>query len=518
VRPRRLRPLASAFLSVFLAGCVISRGVKVEPVAPAAAEVHSPVKAHLKDGSTVVFPHGVKLEAGFLKGKGTRHDLTLKSSEPISSVPLDDVAAMESFHDDVNTPATAGLTLLATAATVVGAAILAVAIFGSCPTVYSDPETHGSKARLEAETFSYSIAPLFESRDLDRLAAGAGPDGHLRLEIRNEALETHYINQVQLLEVRHRPGDEVLPDQGGRPLAVGARSAPTRARTRAGTDVTRVLARADGEVFQTDPRTLAAARDGDPDDWIDLTFKPPPGDGPRVLVLKARNSLLTTVLFYDVMLADAGLGALDWLGRDLDRISDAVELGRFAQKHMGLRVTVWTGDAFQEVARISDTGPIAWHDVAVSLPATPGATEIRVRLEFLADAWRIDSVALAELAPSGVPRVLPVAEVTGPTGVPEPAAQKSLLLPDRDYLQTSPGQRFFVRFDPEPLATGETRTFLLSAQGYYTEWIRGDWLRSSRPSRAFVPADAAVGEALARWRRERASLEARFEKLRVPVL
>jgi hypothetical protein len=218
------------------------------------------------------------------------------------------------------------------------------------------------------------------------------------------------------------------------------------------------------------------------------------------------------------MLADAGLAALDWLGRDLGRISDAVELGRFCQEHMGLRVAVWTGDSFREVAQVSDPGPIAWHDVAVAIPVTPGAAEVRLRLTFLADAWRIDSVALAESAPSEPPRLLPVAEVTGPTGLPEPAARQSLLRPDHDYLETSPGQRFFVRFDPSPLTSGERRTFLLSSQGYYTEWIRGDWLRAARSPRAFAPTEAALVEAIARWRVERSSLEARFEKQRVPVL
>ena len=50
------------------------------------------------------------------------------------------------------------------------------------------------------------------------------------------------------------------------------------------------------------------------------------------LVLRARSSLLNTVLFYDVMLADAGPRALDWLGQDLERVSNAVELGRWRRQ------------------------------------------------------------------------------------------------------------------------------------------------------------------------------------------
>ncbi len=506
----------TAIVPIVLSACVVSRGVKVEPLSPAApTSVRSPVKAHLKDGSTVVFPKGVTVEGQFLKGEGVRHDLVLKHSEPVHAIPLDQVAAMESFRDDVNTPASFGLTLLGTAAGLAAGAVLAVAIFGSCPTVYSNPD---KSPRLEAETFSYSIVPLFEGRDLDRLSSGAGPDRKLRLEVRNEALETHYINHLQVLEVHHRAGEAVMPDQAGAPLVVGQRTSAVRALSRAGIDVARVLAKSDGKAFRTDAATLHAAHAGDLEDWIDLVFPAPAAAGEVTVVLRARSSLLNTVLFYDVMLADAGPRALDWLGRDLGRISNAVELGRFCRKHMGLRVAVWRDGAFQEAARVPDSGPIAWHDVAVPLRVTPGESDVRVRLLFLADAWRIDSVALADSVRREAPHILPVEAVTGPTGLLEPDARESLRAPDRNYLQTSPGQRFFVRFASEPLGPGEQRTFLLSSQGYYTEWVRGDWLRSAHAPRAFVPSEQVLVEALSRWEQQQASLEARFEKQRVPVL
>jgi hypothetical protein len=55
----------------------------------------------------------------------------------------------------------------------------------------------------EAELFSNSIAPLFEARDVDRLQAQPDANGMLRLDVRNEAMETHYINHLQLFEVQH---------------------------------------------------------------------------------------------------------------------------------------------------------------------------------------------------------------------------------------------------------------------------------------------------------------------------
>jgi hypothetical protein len=180
-------------------------------------------------------------------------------------------------------------------------------------------------------------------------------------------------------------------------------------------------------------------------------------------------------------------------------------------------VLEWRDGEYRELARVPDPGPIAWHELAVSVPVRPGQDELRLRLAFVADAWRIDEAALARSVRRAEPRVLSAVEVTGSDGRGEPAALASLREPDRDYLQTTPGQRFFVRFEPGPLAVGQHRTLLLSSQGYYTEWVRGEWLRAAHAPRVFVPGEDALVDALARWREKQASLEARFETQRVPV-
>jgi hypothetical protein len=56
------------------------------------------------------------------------------------------------------------------------------------------------------------------------------------------------------------------------------------------------------------------------------------------VVLRARNSLLNTVLLYDVMLGARGARALDWVGSDLERVGPALELGNWYATRMGMRV------------------------------------------------------------------------------------------------------------------------------------------------------------------------------------
>ncbi len=185
-----------------LCACTVYRFPEVHelprPIPPESVVVSTPVKVHLLSGATVVYPRGLRVVNGLLlnpspRQRPLRYDLTLQNATPVdSAIPLDSVMAFETFRNSIDAPASIALSLVGTAATAVAAGVLAVAIFGSCPTVYTD--SAGTPA-LEAEGFSYSIAPLFEARDVDALRGGADSTGVLRLEIRNEAMETHYITR-----------------------------------------------------------------------------------------------------------------------------------------------------------------------------------------------------------------------------------------------------------------------------------------------------------------------------------
>lgn len=215
--------------------------------------IRTPAKAHLRDGSVVVFREGFAVFPDTLRGAGMWYDAALLDSTPVAAVSLDDVVGVEAFHTRVNAPATVAMTALTTVGVVVGTAALAVAIFGSCPTFYAD--SAGTPV-LEAEAFSYSIAPLFEARDVDRLRSGADADGILRLDVRNEAAETHYINHLAVLDVPHEPGETVVPDHRGMPLATRGGDPAVRAVDRAGRALASTLANADGVVFSSDDGTL----------------------------------------------------------------------------------------------------------------------------------------------------------------------------------------------------------------------------------------------------------------------
>jgi hypothetical protein len=285
---------------------------------------------------------------------------------------------------------------------------------------------------------------------------------------------------------------------------------------RRGSDVSRALDVHDGNVYHTDVRTLRQIDLGDLDDWIDLSIPAPPGADSVAIVLRVRNSLLNTTLLYDVMLGEPGARALDWVAQDLKQVGPALAVAQWYQQRMGMNIAVSDGRTYRVVAHLRDTGPIAWKDGVIIVPVLT-RDSVRVRLSFPKDNWRIDRVAVAGHFRRVTPAVVRLAEVRSGDGRSDTTAWASLRDADARYLQTSPSQHFTAVFRPSDANATGLRTYFLASQGYYIEWMRGNWLRASHADRGFEPSDSALVRALARWRTSQDSLETLFAATRIPV-
>jgi hypothetical protein len=508
---RIIAPCMLLALTLVSASCIVHR-VDVVPVDVSAEdpiEISSPVKAHLIDGSTVVFPEGVEIYGGKVHGSGEKFNVGLENNKFIDEVALDDVAAMESFQTPVNAAATTAASTVGTAGWIALGSLAAFAIFGSCPTVYS---VDSGEALLEAELFSYSIAPSFQARDIDKLGLTHVRDGNIELDFRNEMLETHYIDQLEILEVTHAENQVAYPDSKGDPIVVGTTVAPASAIDKEGRNILPEIASADGRVWSATSQRLANASPDDFHDFLDFEFEIPEGDGDLALVLSMRNSLLNTVLLYDVMLKEQSFEALDWMGHDLNHLGNRAELGLWYRDTMGMTVSVWRDGEFRKVGRIGDQGPIAWSERAFALDV-PRGSNLRVRLSFVTDNWHVDQVALAIDAERGNVRKVPVSTAK----VQEerrPDIPEYLAKPDETYLITRPGESVQLRFDVGD--SHQSRTFFIASEGYYMEWMRRGWLVEEH-RRKFEPTDDALMRSLHLYAQKRDTFREQFESTKVPV-
>jgi hypothetical protein len=502
-----------------IVACVVSSTNRSLPIETAGAIhwVASPIKAHLTDGSIVLFRAGANVGAGGIVGQGKRFSPTLDSSR-VDSVSLSDIVGVESYDRDINSGRTLVYSTISGTVSAVAIAALAIAIFGSCPTIYADS---AGVQTLQAESFSYSFAPLLEKRDVDLLSVQPDARGVIRLDVRNEALETHYIDQLELLEARHKPDETVMPVAKGRLAGVRNIVAPTTMIDSHGHDVSSELEAVDGVLFKS-AGVVRAATDTSmtTQDYIDITL---PRNVARrrgrdsvAVVMNLRSSLLSTTIFYEHMLARHGARSLDWVGRDLTRITTVADVAKWYADHFGLRVSVREGGEWKQVVRLMDFGPAAWRTVAAIVPDV-GDDSLRIRLSFVADEFRIDRVAVSRDIRAVEPRTLRIARVLGSNGDRRDDVRDFLSAADERRLLTQPGDRFFVEFDvgTDP-RRDEARTYLVAATGYYVEWVRPSWIATATDTLPFS-SRTTTREVLHSWIESRDSLERHFFVDRAPV-
>ena len=509
-------PAVILFGVLLLTSCVaiIKRG-RVESITPdevRTSVVTVPMKAFLRNGEVVIYDGGADVTATEIQGPGRRYSLNREASTPVTTIPMDSVLGMEAFDASVDVPASIALSALGTGLAVGGGSALAVAIFGSCPTFYTSPE---SGSVLQAEAFSYSVADRLERQDLDRLSIQPDPDGVLRIELRNEALETHYINHLALLAVEHAPEVQVIPDADHEVLGFRDPAPPVSARDRDGRDVSGELLKTDGLAFSSTVSRILASADEDSRDYVEMTFEPPPSEE-AVLILDLRNSLLNTVLFYDLMLSTAGAKAINWWGGSFKDIQTGIDLAHWYMDNLGLEVESWRSGRWRTEASVVGIGPIAWKMLGVRIPV-PREGPVRIRLSFLADDWRIDRAALASRADVENVKEVPINALIAQGGQPLASPTDYLSRPDRDYFITYPGTSAILEFLPEATGSGNASTYLLATQGYYVEWMRPEWVRRAQEDPPFHTGPGAVEILMDAWLKKRETMEKEFFESRIPV-
>jgi hypothetical protein len=498
----RLPAICALALAVLSTSCVHTVERHLLPAGEAGRlDRASPfLKIHLRDGRAYVLTKwDVERQGAAVTGDGT---LLGPGRETMGTgrftVPIDSVALFETNVTHTH-PAIGALALISGVSAAV--TILCIAspktCFGSCPTFYA---WDGEHEALQAEGFSGSVAPCLEAGDLDALPRARTRGGEVRLTMRNEALETQVVRRADLLAAPRPPGGRVYAGPGGVLLAGDPPRAPLTAIGPEG-PCAAALAALDGNerVSLADSANLGARES------IRLTF-PPPGPGRFGLVIGARQSLLSTYLFYQA-LAWMGRGAGEWFA-DLER-GDATTRRRAMSAHRlvdSIEVEVRADGGWRACGAYGELGPIATDEQVVRLPRL-GDGPVEVRLTCVQGAWRLDQVGLVRLGAAVEPvRLAPVRALRGEV---DDAEALSALRGGAVPLVTRPGDALTLVYRLPP---GEHELFLES-RGYYLEWMRDEWLAEQDPGRLvelFLDPRGAMRRLAPEYKRQEGAMEASF--------
>jgi hypothetical protein len=483
-------------------------------------ETETPTKIHLTDGSVILAENGFTVLKDAISCTAERYSFR-RTVYPSRGwiVPMDSIAGLEYFDRSVDGARALGSLILGATITfdvAIAAVILLKAIFGSCPTVYS---LDAAGERLEAECFSYSISRQFEMNDLDRLSVDPAYGGNLRLRLKNEALETHYVDRFRLAYVDHPAYVEVYPDDDGNVLAIGQPRAPFTAATSDGVDILSRIAARDDISYTSGLAAVRRMLAENQKDRIECTIVRPPQAQDVVVVLRVRNTLQNTVLLYDVMMRDQGIYVLEWLDRISNNVLEAYSLYRWYKNFAGMEVALVNRGRIEHREKIFDTGPIAWKDVAVHLPLDDDADTVTIRFEFLPDNWAIDYVGFSFDSPTHSPlRYASLEEAKDQSGAPLGERRRLVDEDDDEYLVTYPGESIDFGFVLPPLSDAR-RTLFVDSKGFYIEWVRPEWIKQRPDVVQFDPADVPLHrKRLAElWVEKKDRFERQFFDARIPT-
>lgn len=517
--------LGLAAVLLVLAGCYPNKEVTMVKKETVASDttVNAPTKAYLLDASVVLLPNGFRVRNGTISGTGQRYWLSRADDQHRKwKIPLDSVGAMTYYEKKISGGRAISSFLLGLFGTVMTPlSIYCIACskccFGSCPTVYA---FDGGDYHLEAELFSSSVSKYLEKRDLDLLGQYVPSGGPYQLRLTNEALETHYVNALSLIAVNHPTGTTVLPSESGAFVLVRKLVPPAAAVNRQGNDVLRFLQNSDGHSYRSDTSVVKKLTEGLYTDWLDVKVSVPKGSRKVKMVLRLRNTLLSTILFYDVVLGSQGIYALDWTERMNTDELYASQFGAIYKAFSSISVQVLRNGQWVQHTSISDVGPITWKDVGTEIPVHREG-ELSVRLQFIPDNFMIDLVAFdvqsSDEVALALNEVFPT-EVRENSGTVRKDVLGLLEKDDDRYLVTNPGESYRFFYHIPETENGDQALFIRS-KGYYTEWIRGSWLKEQETSYRFnlSEIDLTLSQLARSWLENKDLIEGEFFEARIPV-
>jgi hypothetical protein len=431
------------------------------------------LKAHLKDGGVIILKDSWNIDTlqNIITGNGTKYDIKRKMTfEGAINIPISSVAIFETNkklkYDESSR--IASLSILAGLDVIMGVICITnpKACFGSCPTFYINPSDNFHYA--DAEGFSHATFPSSEYFDIDALPKSECREKNFSITMKNEALETHCVNDVKLFVYPVQKGESVYQTRDNEFYLCENKYRLKKATGSEG-DITSLLLNDDrNERFSlSDKDNLKSSEE------IILTFDSVSNLKKPGLLINFRQTLMTTYFIYSSM---GYMG--EWVG-DAYAIMEAGKIERKSNKKFyeelgDIDVYVWSESKNTWIFQGGwyETGPIAVNKQLLPLKTENNSNSLKLKLVMNRGLWRIDYLALINIKAQVKPIEIEPDEIIN-RGHKDDKALAMIKDPGK-YLISMPGDEYTFHFEfPEE----ENYELFLYSKGYYLEWMRNDWIK-----------------------------------------
>lgn len=433
------------------------------------------LKAHLLNGDVYILKDSWKVDTilQVVSGTGSRYDFNRKliSDGPLN-LPLDSVVIFETNKKIMQPEAgrITALSILAGLDAILGIYCFAnpKACFGSCPTFYMNENDNFHYS--DAEGFSNAISPSMEYYDIDALNNPCLVDSIFSIAMKNEALETHCVNDVKLFVYPRKKGQRVYQSKINDFYLCENRYTLSEAKAAEG-DISGLLKNEDREerFSLSDEHNLKSREE------IFLTFDSVQNTASAGLILHFRQTMMTTYFIY---------GAIGYMGDEVSDIFAKMESNKDIRnklkggikKELGsIEVYAWNSEKekweFQD--QFYETGPIAINRQFIALNNIRTEEQVKLKIVLNRGLWRIDFVALTNIKEQVKPVEIAPFSVLNKGSIDNSALRE--INDSTKYLLSMPGSEYKFNFKL-PNANNDYELFLYS-KGYYLEWMREHWLK-----------------------------------------
>lgn len=432
------------------------------------------MKAHMKNGEICILKDKWAEDTvkGLITGYGIRYGFNRnKTFEGNISIPVDSVAIFETNTklSKVESKRTIILSVLTGVDVAMGLICLTnpKACFGSCPTFYLSDTTNVRFA--DAEGFTSAISPSMEYADIDALNNKGVSGKHFSIIMKNEALETHCVNEVKLFAYPRKQGERVYQTPSD-DFYLCQNTYPVSSATGNEGDITALLKNEDHqERFSLSDKNNLSSKEA-----IYVNFNEVKDLNDLGLIIHFRQTLMTTYLFY---------AAMGYMGNNVGDVFSLLETSdenrmKFdgTAKELG-KIEVYSWNEKKHIWEHQDSffeqGPIAINKQMLKLNNIASGSNVKLKLVMNKGLWRLDYLALSNIKEKVKPLEISPESILN-KGKLDNSALNAILDP-KSYLISMPGDEYKFNFNL-PEQNNDYELFLYS-KGYYLEWMRQHWIK-----------------------------------------